>query len=281
MTVILILMKLLLSLVTFLLFCAAGSAQYYYFDVVNTKIANQNYRLLRSNEVRKIQATSFDGNEPSKDFVLQQTIAPDGSKIVTRTASSGTSESYFTAHYRNNRLIKTVDSSSNAINSVEYQYDNTGKIISVVSASSDFDGSFTNREVHQWQYNENGLPERMYKIKNSVDTTTVVFSYEDGLVAEEKWWRNNRNTETYYYYHNQKKQLTDIVRFNRRANKMLPDYIFEYDGQGRISQMTQTQSAAANYLTWKYLYNDKGLKEKEVAFNKQKEMLGRIEYKYQ
>ncbi|MEJ7680802.1 MAG: hypothetical protein WKG06_23710 [Segetibacter sp.] len=62
---------------------------------------------------------------------------------------------------------------------------------------------------------------------------------------------------------------------------MLPDYIFEYDPKGRITQMTQTQSGSANYLIWKYTYNENGMKEKEIVFNKQKEMLGRIEYKYE
>jgi hypothetical protein len=45
--------------------------------------------------------------------------------------------------------------------------------------------------------------------------------------------------------------------------------------------MTQTQSGSANYLIWRYSYNENGMKEKEVVFNKQKELLGRIEYRYQ
>lgn len=274
-------MKTLFFFISSFLAIVSAEAQYYYFDIVNTKNTNQNYRVLRNNDVKRIQATSYEGNEPVKDFVLQQTVAEDGSKIVTRTASIGTSESYFTAYYKNNKVIKTVDSGNNAISTVEYHYDNTGKIAGVNSASSDYDGTFTNREQHLWHYNDSGLPEKMVKVKNGLDTTLVTFSIEDGNVTEEKWIKNNRTIETYYYYYSPRKQLTDIVRFNRRANKMLPDYIFEFDNQGRLSQMTQTQNATANYLTWKYLYNENGLKEKEVAFNKQRELLGRIEYKYQ
>ena len=34
------------------------------------------------------------------------------------------------------------------------------------------------------------------------------------------------------------------------------------------------------YQRWVYQYNDAGLKTKETAFNKRKQMLGRIEYAY-
>ena len=122
----------------------------------------------------------------------------------------------------------------------------------------------------------------MLKIKNGTDTTVITFKYDDaGNVGEETWMKNNRVIETYYYYYNAKKQLTDVVRFSRKAKAMLPDYMFEYDTKGHITQMTQTQKGSANYLVWKYQYNEDGMKEKEVVYNKQKEMLGRIEYKYQ
>jgi hypothetical protein len=45
--------------------------------------------------------------------------------------------------------------------------------------------------------------------------------------------------------------------------------------------MTQTQRGRANYLIWKYNYNENGMKNKEVVYNKQKEFLGKIEYTYQ
>jgi hypothetical protein len=57
--------------------------------------------------------------------------------------------------------------------------------------------------------------------------------------------------------------------------------MFEYDNMGRVSQMTQTQSGSANYLVWKYSYNENGMKQKEVVYNKKRELLGRIEYSYQ
>lgn len=266
----------------FLFLSTCLNAQYYYLDIVGTKQTNQQYKLLRAFQYKRINATSFEGSEPSKDFVLEQTITNDGQKITTRSATIGSTESFFISYYLNNRVVKTVDSSRNAINTVNYEYDNTGKLVSTNTNSVDFDGTFTSSEIHNWTYNERGLPERMLKIRNKTDTTLVTFVFdEQDNVAEEKWSKNNRTTETYYYYYNPKKLLTDVVRYNRKAKAMLPDYMFEYDSKGHIVQMTQTQKGNGNYLVWKYLYNDDGMKQKEVVFNKQKEMLGRIEYSYQ
>lgn len=258
------------------------NAQYYYSDIVGTKQTNQQYRLLSTFQYKRINAVSYDGgDQPSKDFLLEQNITDNGRKIITHSAAPGNMESYFISNYQNNKVNKTVDSSNNAINTVVYEYDNTGKVISTIAVSKDFDGTFTNDERHTWSYNEKGLPEKMLKIKNATDTTVVILTYEGENVAEENWKKNNRVIETYYYYYNSKKQLTDIVRFSRKAKAMLPDYMFEYDNKGRIVQMTQTQNGTANYFIWKYTYNENGMKEKEVVFNKQKEMLGKIEYRYE
>jgi hypothetical protein len=163
-----------------------------------------------------------------------------------------------------------------------YNYDNAGRVASINSLSKDFDGTFINAENHIWTYNEKGIPVSMLKVKNDKDTTYVSFIIDDqDNIAEERWRRNNRLTETYYYYYNPKKQLTDVVRFSRKAKAMIPDYTLDYDDNGRISEMRQTQATSANYLIWRYVYNDKGMKDKEYVFNKQKELLGKIEYSYQ
>ena len=277
-----LLMKNIGSVVVIILLFLKANAQFYYSDIVGTKQTNQQYKSLRAFEFKRVSAVSFEGSQPSKDFLLEQIISNDGRQVITHSASVGNMESYFISNYQNNRVNKTVDSGNNAINTVLYEYDNTGKIISTCATSRDFDGTFTNKEQHLWSYNEKGLPAKMIKIKNESDTTFITFTIdEQDNVAEEKWIKNNRTIETYYYYYNPKKQLTDIVRFSRKAKAMIPDYIFEYDAKGHITQMTQTQSGSANYFVWKYIYNENNLKEKEIVFNKEKEMLGRIEYKYQ
>jgi YD repeat-containing protein len=276
-------MKKILSLAIIICTALQVQSQYYYLDIIGTKQTNQQYKLIRTHQLKRINATSFESNnQPSKDFMLEQIVAKDGAVIETKSASINSSPSSFVSYYENNKLARTVDSGNTAINTVVYKYDNAGRVTSIHSTSKDFDGTFMNSEVHTWTYNEKGLPAGMVKIKNQTDTTFVSFNYdEQDNVAEEIWKKNNRNTETYYYYYNAKKQLTDIVRFSRKAKTMIPDYILDYDNSGRLTEMRQTQAASANYLIWKYTYNDRGMKEKEFVFNKKKELLGRIEYSYQ
>ncbi|MCY7420184.1 MAG: hypothetical protein LH478_00340 [Chitinophagaceae bacterium] len=257
-----------------------AKAQYYYLDVVGTQQTNDQFKKISQQHLSSISATSFEqNNEPSSDFVLEQTIS--NNLIVTRSASVNSKESFFKSYYNNQQLIKTIDSNNSAINTVDYKYNNEGKILSTTSSNKDFDGTFDQLEVHQWLYENPGRPLRMFKIKNNADTTIIEFKNDEaGNVIEENWKKNNRIVETYYYYYNSKNQLTDIVRYNRKARQMLPDFMFEYDASGLVSQMIQTQGTSANYLIWRYVYNTKGLKEKEFAFNKKKELLGKMEYSY-
>jgi YD repeat-containing protein len=266
-----------LSLVSF-----SSFGQYYYTDVIGTRQTNQQYKLLAAHQLKRVSATAFDANnEPSKDFVLEQQVSKNGQQIITRSATIGTGQSIFTSTYNANKIAATHDSSLNAINTVEYSYDEQGRLTSTVATSKDFDGTFSSVETHTWTYNQDGQPAKMLKVKNGVDTTHISFSYDEaGNVSEESWRKNNRIIETYFYYYNTKKQLTDIVRYNRKAKQHLPDYMFEYDQAGRIIQMTQAQATTANYLVYRYSYNDRGLKEKEQVYNKRKEFLGKVEYSY-
>ena len=274
-------MKIFALSIVFLFSVFTLNAQFYYQDILVTKQTNLQYNLYRSLETRKITAISYDGDEISEDFVLEQIFSVDGKQVVTRTASINNEESYFISSYNNNRLFHTVDSSKNAINSVTYTYDNSGNVLTIENTSKDFDGTFTNTENHIWLYEDKVLPQSMLKIRNGTDTTFVRFGYdENGNLSEEKWEKKNNNIETYYYYYNNKNQLTDVVRFNARAQKLLPDFVFEYDNIGHLSQMIQTQGGIANYLVWKYFYNDSGLKTRELVYNKNRNLLGRIEYKY-
>lgn len=274
-------MKQIIFVILVFSFSFVGNAQFYYFDIIGTKQTNQLYKQLKTSGYTKITGISYNGSEPSKDFILEQTISKNGS-ITTKSASVGSSESYFIGYYQDDKIVRSVDSGKSATNTIYYTYDKDGKVVFVNSTSNDFDGTYTNTENHVWSYNEKGLPEKMLKIKNNLDTTVVTFKYdEEDNVTEEKWSKNNREVENYYFYYSPKKQLTDIVRYSRKAKAMLPDYIFEYNSSDQLSQMTQVQSGNANYLIWRYAYNEKGLKAREVAYNKEKELMGRIEYSYE
>ena len=61
----------------------------------------------------------------------------------------------------------------------------------------------------------------------------------------------------------------------------MPETLFEYDENNRVIQkMNVISSNRPDYLIWRYIFNEKGLKTKEALFNKQKELTGKIEYTY-
>jgi hypothetical protein len=121
----------------------------------------------------------------------------------------------------------------------------------------------------------------MLRIKDKSDTTVIHFIKDEaGNTAEEHWIKKNKNIETYYYYYNTNHRLTDIVRFNIKAKRLLPDFLFDYDAQERMSTFTQIPQGSSDYLTWQYIYLENGLKEKELCFNKQKQLVGTVTYTY-
>ena len=127
-----------------------------------------------------------------------------------------------------------------------------------------------------------GNPSKMWRIINEKDSLEIrFFPDEDGLVGDEKTFRKGVETAAIYYYHDDNKRLTDIVRYNSKLKKLLPDMMFEYDEQDRVIQkITTTPSIKVSYLIWRYIYNEKGLKTKEALFNDEKQLTGKIEYNY-
>ncbi|MEK7198766.1 MAG: hypothetical protein AAB212_02445, partial [Bacteroidota bacterium] len=163
-----------------------------------------------------------------------------------------------------------------------YSYTEKGQINQLLFTTTDTALKSSSTELHEWNNTESGQPLSMLKIKNRTDTLFIVLvTDEKGLVAEEHWKRKNRDIETYYYYYDTKNQLTDIVRYNAGLKKLIPDFQYEFDTTGRVRQMIQVSMGSASYLIWKYTYNEKGLKIKETCFDKEKKLVGRIEYTYE
>jgi hypothetical protein len=44
--------------------------------------------------------------------------------------------------------------------------------------------------------------------------------------------------------------------------------------------MIAVQQGGSDYLTWRYEYAENGLKTRELCLNKQKSLVGKIEYQY-
>jgi hypothetical protein len=264
--------------------CSVGStakAQYYYKDIVVTGQININYLLLRENKVSRVALTP-SALDPGQNLVtLQQTVYPPQGLVVTYTKVPDATESWLKSyHNAKGFLIKTVDSSADVVTTSLYEYDEGNRVTSISSNSVPVNDP-PEKEVHQWNYNSNGQPVQMIKIKDNTDTTVVTFTIdEQGNAGEEKAVHKKNTSAITYYYYDAQHRLTDVARFNGRANRILPDYMFEYGEAAQLSQMIVVPEGSADYQTWKYVYNEKGLKEKDLCYNKQKQLVASIDYNY-
>jgi hypothetical protein len=275
-------MKRLPGVLAALFFSLTGYSQHYYNDIISTQQSNANYKLLKQANTSQVKGRSFEADDSeTPNFRLQQELSRDKKKLTTTTTTSANVTSVTISYFENDRLKQTIDTVRGVKNITDYEYDAAGNLTRIVSQSIDPEHTGNTVEESRWYYKTDGSPDHMLRIKNKTDTVKVDFAYDEkGNLAEEQWRRKNRLIETYYYYYNDNKQLTDIVRYNAKAKKMLPDFTFDYDEKGRISQMLQTLQGTTTYLLWKYSYTESGLKQKEVCYDKNRYLVGRIEYVY-
>lgn len=265
-----------------LFFCSTAFGQYYYNDILSTQQSIAQYQLLRSNKVKKITATSFEeDNTPSEGFLLEQELSLDGKRMTTRSSNISGKSNQVTSFYESGKLKRTQSSSNGIENKMEYGYDEKGRIQTLTLTSTDTANKYKSVETREWHYNTTGQLTDVLKIKNKQDTSmATLITDESGNIVEEHWKKKQKEIETYYYYYNAANQITDIVRFNARLKKLVPDYMFEYDANGKLIQMTQLATGGTSFV-WKYSYNEKGLKAKEYCTDKDKKLVGRIEYVYE
>ncbi len=256
------------------------SAQHFYKDIIGTKETAATLRGYVQNKVSRVLLSTYNANNTrDEDFSVDQQFAKGELRTITRSDLNNQSTliSYTDG---DSRVIKTIDSSAVVVTTTNYKYNPLGQLLSMNSFSSDSAKTTTQREEHLWQYIDE-KPVKMLRIKNSTDTAFVNFKLdENGNVIEEAEVRKGIAAEPVYYYYDSKNRLTDIVRYNRKAKKLLPEYMFEYSPAGQVIQKITVPSNNDNYLIWRYQYNSQGLKIKEVIYNKQKELAGKIEYQY-
>jgi len=266
-------------------------AQYYYKDIVGTRQFNQTIKLYLDNKVSSVEATGYDGEgRKNSDFSENQYFFGDRNllKISTRDKTTITSQYY---RFDAKGLLTTISDTSTSLASTStYSYDEKNNPVLIKNIITDSDDSINQTEIHQWFYNAEGKPIRMLRILNSRDTTDVRFTIDEkGNVVEELPFIKKISREKTYYYYDTKNRLTDIVRYNIKAKRLLPDYMFEYSSENMVIQKITTLSTnGLPYLTWRYVYDNKGLKTKEATFIKPREatsnqdqvMTGKIEYSY-
>jgi hypothetical protein len=91
--------------------------------------------------------------------------------------------------------------------------------------------------------------------------------------------KDTKNATKFYYYYDNKNRLTDIVQATEYSKSLKPDYMYEYNSTGQITQMTAVEEGSNNYFVWKYSY-DNGMRVKEKCFTNEKRLMGSITYEY-
>lgn len=257
-------------------------AQQYYKDILNIRSTNLKQSTFQKNKVKKIQFNSFDGDhQPIEGFQSVQTISRDFTELTTRTNTSLTGATLSIFWFNKQlQLVQSLDSSDDASTTLSYEYDGKGNITSIMSTTTSA-GDFKITEDHLWTYNTNGKPVSMLKIKNSKDTTYYSFVLDEkGNVVEENGTFKGKSIPSIYYYYDEQNNLTDIVRYNIAAKRLLPIYVFEYEN-GRLATMMVVPEEGTDYQKWYYSYDEDGLKLLDACYSKTKVMIGSVEYVYE
>jgi YD repeat-containing protein len=258
-------------------------AQYYYNDIAATMETNRQMQTFLANKVRMVVSVGYDQNGvKATDYSEVQEIKENGRALKFSSRANNNYVSYYSRFDASGRLISITDSSTAVQSITTYQYDGGGRIVKVENTIRDSANDFNQTEVHEYYYRSDGKPERMWRTINNSDSLEIRFSPdEDGNTAEERTYRHGVENGAVYYYYDDHRRLTDIVRYNTKYKKLLPDVMFEFDEKDRVIQkITTTSSLHMGYLIWRYVYNENGLKTKEALFNDNKQMTGKIEYNY-
>ena len=257
-------------------------SQFYYNDLVMSNDIGKKRAIYQTNKIRSVKMTSFDGNnQPIEGFGGSQEIATNFASITTETSTSLSGKDEITHSFNEKgQLTQSIDTTDGNKVIVQYTYDANNLVTSITTMSFS-PGGYSTREQHLWFYKA-GKPEKMLKIKNTTDTTVVTFKLDEKEnVGEERAVHAGTEQPMVYYYYDDKSRLTDVVRYNSRVKRLLPDYIFEYNEAGSVAMMLVTTAGGADYQKWYYKYDEKGLKQKDECYAKNKMLIGKIEYQYQ
>jgi len=258
-----------------------ANSQYYYKDILLARQNQDNWKSFHDKKVREVSIQSIDANnEQTPDFTCMQKVTTDFKSIETFTKSANVPASTLTAYYDpSGRMIKTVDTSDTYKSTTEYTYNEKGEISVMLNNSVQTDNQIVTTEKHVWIYDA-GSPKKMIKIKGETDSTVVSFvKDEKGNIVEEKSVRGGQSQPSVYYYYDNDGRLTDIVRYNQKAGRLLPDYVFEYNS-GRLSSMLFVPNGSTDYQRWIYVYDANGLKTNETCFDKKRQVVVKIRYNY-
>ncbi len=270
-----------------LLFCTLimGNSllgQFYLNDIMGLKVSQEKYLLMRKNKIKKITANSTEADgSSSKGFILNQELQTDGKKMVTEIANFSSPPEKISNIYELSKLKRTIVNKSSIETKTDYGYDEKGFLNKIISITIDSLQKTPISETHLWYYQPNGIPIRMIKLGDGLDTVNVEFVADSsGHIIEEYWFKKGKKIETYYYYYTNN-QLTDVVRFNIKANRLIPDFVYDYNQQNQLISMLQVSFNGSAVIHWTYTYNLNGLRETETAKDKEKNIIAKIIYSFE
>ena len=280
-----------------LLSSAILNAQYYYNDIIGTQEINIKMKTYLNAKVQSVIGTGYDENgRKSDDFNEWQDVQSNGTvlKVTTRNGQN-VSRMYY--HFDDQaRLISTRDSATDVQTTSTYKYNAGGKLSNIKSVTKGSASEFDKTSERQWEYTAEGKPLRMLLIVNGNDSTAYRFTLDSNKnVGDEMLYHRggveNQIYYTYdqqkvYYFYDDQNRLTDITKYNTKIDRLLPELMFEYDDNNRVIQRITVLSTVKydtkrpDYFLWRYVYDEKGLRTREVLFSKLKEKKGEIKYAY-
>jgi hypothetical protein len=240
------------------------------------------YKSLLENRVNFVSATAYNvDGELDAAFKFRKQVRKAGSEVWTELTIGGEGANYTKETYTSGRLYSITDSSGQEVVHTAFVYNDRSLPVQVLMSYSNEMMDTKSEEKRLWQY-ENDLPISMQFVGVGGDTNFVLFKTDSsGKITDEIWQQGGTQTEHYFYYYNDQGLLTDIVRYNARAAKFLPDFVFDYDKEGRLIRLIQFDIPGANRTTWLYNYDARQLKTSEIIYDKDMQEIGRVVYTYQ
>ncbi len=266
---------------------AALYAQYYYNDIIATKETGSQMKAYIANKVSSVSGTGYDNtNTQDRNFSELHEVKENGRLLKSSTITHLAKTVTLSRFDDSTRLTRISDSSSAVQNITTYEYDPSGRVRTITNSVNDPENNFNHTETHNWFYATDGRPGKMWRVLQTTgspaDSMEIRFTTdEDGNIAEERGFKKNIENYYIYYYYDDQNRLTDIVRYNKKLQKLIPDIMFEYDEKNRVIQkITTTSDRVVGYLIWRYIFNTNGLKTTEALFNNDKKLTGKIQYSY-
>ncbi|MFY0254217.1 RHS repeat domain-containing protein [Chitinophaga sp. 30R24] len=275
--------KTILLALSTLAFAGQAFSQFYFQDIYNTQQTMATMALLKGNKVKIQMVQTLDANmETDRDFRCERSLSP--TQMKSQTQSSATGYSAMTSSFSGKgQLTKTSDSTSASVTITLYRYNNQGKLQYINSSSTTRDNKMHFEETRSYSYDTAGHLQQMIQKKGvNGDSALVLFNTDSsGNVIEEIERRPGTPVKHTYYNYDKSGHLTDVYRYQPTKQRMLPDYIFEYNEQGQLTKMTTVNAQTSSYTIWQYEYQPNGLPLRETCYGKGKELLGLVKYSYE